>query len=632
MRQMVEEGFMFKCAGQGYSGEDRQKFSSALALAKTFLGQKKRLAGDTYFDRNVRVAEFLIDQKADPSSILASILHGTLPEAEQEITTRFGKDLWSLLSGIAELKTIKTKNKQLTADALRKVILATITDIRIIQVALAVKLENMRRLDVFPEEEQRALAREVLDFYAPLAYRLGMDRMRVQLEDLSFQVVQPEKYQEIAIFLQESREEREGIIAEAIDAVKKVAGDLTILKIKGRPKHIYSIYKKMAVRNVPLPEQFDLLGIRVLVPEIKDSYTLLGILHEQFTPIEGKLKDYIAHPKPNFYRALHTTLLFPGKKTVEVQIVTPEMEEWNEGGLAAHWRYKGLKSEQEFEKKLSWLKSILELQKESSLSEFLETVKVDLFGDKIHCYTPKGAVKELPVGATLLDFAYAVHEEVGNTAVGGRVNGVFVSLKHLLTMGDVVEILTHKHQRPRRSWLKIVRSGKTRQKIRKSLRDVEKLPPMLYRSLKPAVEEERGLMAEAPEFTKALCLLAKCCLPLPGQEIVGLPTKRRVISVHRQECRRAGKEENRWIVVRWKESFRQMLHFFVVGAERSGFLADVLHTLATAGFVVKEAKAKMINQGIVECSFQLVPQDLSALQEMLSRVQKVKGIQKMYFG
>jgi (p)ppGpp synthase/HD superfamily hydrolase len=385
----------------------------------------------------------------------------------------------------------------------------------------------------------------------------------------------------------------------------------------------------LTLRGVPLHEQFDLLGARIIVPEIKDCYTILGKLHEAFMPLEDKLKDYIANPKPNFYRSIHTTIKLPENKVVEVQIRTKEMDEYAEEGVAAHWKYKGSSSDRNFERKMSWLKGILDLQKQGD-KEFLETAKVDVFGDGINCYTPKGSLKELPLGASILDFAYLIHEEIGNTAIGGRVNGKFVPLKYTLSMGDIVEVVTSKNQRPRMNWLKIVKSAKTRQKIRKYLKENEKLPALFYRTPKPAVTEDQGILVESNEHPNALCILAKCCSPVPGNNIAGIITKRRVISVHNQKCRSALKDETRWVGVSWKEAFNQKILFSVVADERSGLLADVLHTIATVGFEIKEAKAKMLNKD-VECSFLLIPQKLDNIKEMMSRVHKVKGIKKMYF-
>ncbi|MBU1976659.1 MAG: HD domain-containing protein [Nanoarchaeota archaeon] len=628
---MGEEKLLELCK-DNYGNSLLPTFRLVLLFSKKIFSDKKRLAGDTVFDHNVRVGIILAENKVSPEILQAGLLHGALQFcSEKEISDNFGKEVLELMKEVDEIKQIKSKNKQLEAEALKKILLTTLKDVRVIFIKLANKLDNLRSISVLPLEDQKKIALEILEVYAPLAGSLGLERIKNPLEDFSLSVLKPQKYKEIINFLEESREEREEFIAKVVSIIKEISeGKVEILKIKGRPKHIYSIYKKIVDRKVPLDEQYDLSGVRVIVKEVKDCYTLLGLLHEKFTPIEGRLKDYIANPKSNFYRSIHTGLKLPDGKVLEVQIRTAEMDEFAEEGLAAHWRYKGIKSDQFFEKKISWLKEVLELQKGEN-KEFLELAKVDVFGDKIYCYTPKGDVKELPKGSCLLDFAFLIHEEVGSKAVAGRVNGNFVPLKQELSLGDVVEVITNKNQRPRRSWIKIVKSTRAKQKIRKSLRMHEKLPALHYYSLKPAVKEEQGVLVESSEFPKAICGLAKCCKALPGEEIVGLVTKRRIISVHKEDCRAALKEESRWISVNWKQTFNQKIRFFVIMGERSGLLADLLNTIATAGFEVKEAKAKFIGAGNVECSFLVVPRDLEHLIELVKRVNKVKGVKKIYF-
>ncbi len=616
---------------QEYREEAIKTFKQAYEFAAQELAHKKRLSGESYFEHNARVAVILIQNRADPETVTAGLLHG-LFYLREKIISLFGSEVWSLVIGGEEIKSIKSKNPHLEAEGLRKIILATLRDVRIVLIKLAAKINNLRTINPLPLEEQKRIAAEALEVYAPLASRLGADAMRVQLEDLAFRILHPQKYAEILNFLTQSQEQREKDIENAITLITKLCkGKVTILKIKGRPKHLYGMYKKMTQRGVKLHEQHDFLGVRIIVPEVKDCYIVLGLLHENLEPVEGRLKDYIANPKPNFYRSIHTGVLLPNGKLLEIQIRTPEMDELAEEGIAAHWRYKGIKSEQNFEKKVGWLREVLNLQKELEGKEFLEAAKIDVFGDEMYCYTPKGDVKELPKGAALLDFAYAVHEEVGNHAVGGRVNGLFVPLTHTLTSCDIVEVLTNKNQRPRRSWMKIVRSAKSRQKIRKSLKEHEKLAPLHYRALKTSIAEEQGVLVEAPEFSAALCTLAKCCWPLPGEAIVGFPTKRRIISIHSPECRAALKEEERWISVQWRQSFSQKIRFYVQAEERSGLLADLLHTIANSGFEVKEAKAKILDTRNAECSFLVIPRDLETVKEMIRRVRKVKGVKKIYF-
>ncbi len=630
---MNQKDFLDFCQKQQYDSNNLKLFKLALDFIKPLKEKKRIQKNDNFFKHNLRVGLVLADNKVMPEVVLAGLLHSLTSISDQKkIKELFGKEVLALILGSEEVKRIKYQNHKLEAEALRKIILTTLKDVRVIIIQLANKLDNLESVEVLPKPEQQRIAAEALEFYAPLAYRLGLDKIKAQLETFAFKTINPRKYKEINEFLRETQEEREKNVKETIELVKKIAhGNVDIVKIKGRPKQVYSIYKKIKDRQINLNDFYDLSGIRVIVPEVKDCYHLLGLLHEKFEPLEGRLKDYIANPKPNFYRSIHTGIKLPGGKIAEIQIRTPDMEEFAEEGIAAHWRYKGLSSEQLFEKKVGWLKNILELNKDIKNKEFLETAKVDIFGDHIYCYTPKGDVKELPKGSTLLDFAFLIHEEVGAKTIGGRVNGRFVPLRKELSQGDVVEIITNKNQRPRRTWIKIVKSGKSRQKIRKYLKQYENLPALHYRDLKPKITEEQGLLAESEDFPNAACLLAKCCYPLPGENIVGIITKRRTISVHSDKCRFALREENRWVPVNWKGTFNQKIHFHVSALERSGLLADLLHTIATAGFEVKEAKAKLIDSLHAQCSFLVIPKDLEHLKSLVVRVGKIKGVKKIYF-
>ncbi|HIH11756.1 TPA: bifunctional (p)ppGpp synthetase/guanosine-3',5'-bis(diphosphate) 3'-pyrophosphohydrolase [Candidatus Woesearchaeota archaeon] len=630
---MNEQQFLLLCSDQGYDQKTLFLIEEALSIAKEHLDPKKRLSGDTYYEHNIRVSAILVENKSPPELVIAALLTGvSSPILKKQLQAQFGDEVIFLLLQLEALKSIKVKNKNLDSENLRKVILTTLQDVRVILIKIANKLDNLRTLAVFPKEEQRRLAEEVLEIYAPLAYRLGSDKLRVQLEDRAFQILEPQEFDRIQRFVQDSAEQRERNVQYAITEMKKIcAHKVEIINIKGRSKHLYSIYKKIKLKKESLQDLHDLTGIRIIVKEVKDCYITLGLLHEHFEPIEGRLKDYITNPKPNFYRSIHTGLKLPNGLITEVQIRTEEMDEWSEEGIAAHWRYKGVKSDQLFEKKIAWLRNLLNVQHDIENKEFLETIKVDLFGDEIYCYTPKGDVKELPKGATVLDFAYIVHEHIGNQCVGARVNGQFVPIKHELHMGDIIEVVTNKNQRPRRSWVKIVRSARARQKIRKSLKQFESLAPLHYRTLKPALNEEQGILVEAPDNPHVLCVLAKCCSPLPGELIRGFVTKRRLVSVHRPDCKESQKEERNHIAVSWKNSFNQPIQFVVKAEERSGLLADLLHTIASAGFEVREAKAKFVDAGHAHCSFKVIPRDLEHLQNLLLRLRKIKGVQKIMF-
>ncbi len=630
---MARSEFISFLEEKKYSTKEIENILHAYDFSQQHLGSVKRLAGDSYFDHDVRVA-YTLGKNGAAADVIAGALLNRITRilSPKKIQEEFGKEVYLLLEKVNEISTVKSRNTSLKAEALRKILLATFSDIRIILIKLADKLENLRDIHFIEQSEQKRIAQEVLDIYAPLAYRLGVDRIKSELEDLAFRTLKPSKYREIARFLAEAQEAREKNVEDAITKIQQIAQEkVHIVKIKGRTKHIYSIYKKITARGVPLSEQYDLLGIRIIVKDPKECYVILGLLHENFEPIEGKLKDYIANIKPNGYQSIHTAILLDNSKRLEVQIRTKQMDEFAEEGFAAHWRYKGLKSDESFERRMSWVKGVLDLQKEGTDKEFLENVKLDVFTEEIYCYTPRGDVKYLRRGASVLDFAYAIHEEVGNTAVGGRVNGKFVALKTELSQGDVVEIVTSKNQRPRRNWLKFVVSARAKQKIRKGVKEYQDLPALHYRTFKPLVHEEHDSLVLAPDHMTASCVLAKCCRPVPPENIVGIITKRRVVSVHLEECRHALKEQDRWIPVEWRKTFTKKVQLFVDADERSGLLADLLHTIASAKFEVQEAKAKFIGIGRSECSFVIVPQEIEKIAALVVRLQKLPGVRRVFF-
>jgi GTP diphosphokinase / guanosine-3',5'-bis(diphosphate) 3'-diphosphatase len=625
------EKFLDLLKEKKYDNKDITIAKKALAFIETILKPYKRISGDTFFDHNVRVAEILLESKSAPEIIIAALVHGTIKYVpEKEVLEKFGREILELIKGVEEIKSVKSKNVVIEAEALRKILLTAVKDVRVILIKLADKLDNIENIDELPKKEQLRVCNEVLDVYAPLAYRLGVDKIRTRLEDRAFEVIHPKNHQEIVNFLEESKEERKTNIKKAIKKIGELVKGIKIIKIKGRPKHIYSIYKKVINRKIPLNEQYDLLGIRIITKEVKDCYVVLGLLHEHFEPIEGKLKDYITNPKQNGYQSLHTAVIFDNKK-IEIQIRTQQMDEFAEEGFAAHWRYKGLKSDNLFEKRMSWLKGVLDLQKEGKGREFLENIKLDLFIDEIYCYTPKGDVKYFSLGATLLDFAYSVHEEVGNKTIGGRINGKFVTMKTKISKGDVIEVLTSKNQRPRRNWLKFVQSGRAKQKIRKSVKKYQGLPALHYRTFKPLVQVDHDTLVDAPDYESASCIIAKCCRPVPKENIVGIITKRRLISVHSPECKQALKEENRWVGVEWKETFTKKIKMYVEATERSGLLADLLHTIARAHFHVEEAKAKIIGTDRSQCSFVIAPKRIDEIEDLIKRIKKVKSVKKVFF-
>ena len=390
----------------------------------------------------------------------------------------FGDEVAALVDGVTKISKIYFKTKEESqAENFRKMLLAMSMDIRVILVKLADRLHNMRTLEFQPELKQRAIAQETMDIYAPIANRLGISWVKVELEDLSFRYLKPELYFDLAKKISLKKREREAYVAEAKAIIHERLSQHGIKgEVSGRSKHLYSIYRKMLSRNVDLDEIYDLIALRILVDDVRDCYEVLGVIHSAWKPIPGRFKDYIAMPKGNMYQSLHTTVIGPHGDRMEVQIRTFEMHSVADAGIAAHWKYKEGKGYDEKDlKRFSWLRQLLEWQQELKDSrEFMDSVKVELFPEEVYVFTPQGDVKSFPKGATPIDFAYSVHSDVGHRCVGAKVNGKLVPLKHELKNGDIVEIITSPHHTPSKDWLKIVKSSRARNRIRAWIKTEER--------------------------------------------------------------------------------------------------------------------------------------------------------------
>jgi guanosine-3',5'-bis(diphosphate) 3'-pyrophosphohydrolase len=444
----------------------------AYEFAEKAHATQKRVSGDPYIIHPTEVAQILADMRLDLSSICAAFLHDTVEDTTiklEDIEREFSKDVAILVDGVTKLSKMTfrtTEEKQ--AENFRKMIIAMSKDIRVILVKLADRLSNMRSLQFLAPHKQKTIAQETLDIYAPLANRLGMSRVKLELEDLCLRFLHPDVYYKLAELVAKSKNEREKYIEDFSDVILEKLAEYDVkAQVLGRAKHFYSMYKKMERRQVDFDELHDVIAFRILVDNITECYKALGVIHAGFRPVPGRFKDYIAMPKANHYQSLHTTVIGPSGERTEIQIRTQEMHLVAERGIAAHWKYKEGRFDSKSHDNVDWVNRLLEWQKDlSDPNEFLETVKVDLFSEDVFVFTPKGEVMELPDGASPLDFAYAVHTDVGNRCVGAKVNGRIVSLKHKLKSGDAVEIITSPTQTPSKDWLKIVKSSRAKAKIR----------------------------------------------------------------------------------------------------------------------------------------------------------------------
>jgi GTP diphosphokinase / guanosine-3',5'-bis(diphosphate) 3'-diphosphatase len=710
---------------------DRSAVERAFAFACERHADQRRRSGEDFIAHPLEVAKVCAGLRLDTDTLCAALLHDTVEDTSaslDEVRETFGEEICRLVDGVTKLTGITFQSRdESQAENYRKMMVAMAADVRVILIKLADRLHNMRTLSALPKQKQLEKSRETLEIYAPLAHRLGIHAIKWELEDLAFATLHPRKYSEIKKLVSQQRAERERYVAEAgeflVAELEKVGIEA---RISGRAKHFYSIYSKMTKKGREFNEIYDLTAMRVIVDSVKDCYGAIGIIHALWKPLPGRFKDFVATPKSNLYQALHTTVIGPEGRPLEIQIRTPEMHELAEYGVAAHVLYKETpsggsgqgKSDGQREK-MTWLRQLLEAEGEQDPEEFLEALKVDLFEDEVFVFTPKGEVKNLSAGSTPLDFAYAVHTDVGHRCVGAKVNGKIVPLHYQLKSGDIVEILTAKQERgPSRDWLALVRTSRARNKIRAFLKrerreDAERrgreifqselrkrgLPPQkiagspiladvireigfrkaddfyvalggakisaktvankLLQRLKtgeavagdetesrPAgvlegrderqrrTQEASAYGIEVKGVEDVVVRLAKCCRPVPGDEIVGYVSLGRGITIHREDCKNVvplKKAPERFTDVSWagdnRASYRVELQ--VDGWDRTRLLEDLSKTFAEAGVNILEAycttKHPMVkNRFVVEVG------DNGQLKQCIARLRNVDSVFDAY--
>ena len=690
---------------------------------------QKRESGEPYIIHPIDVAEILAELGMDTNTIAAGLLHDVLEDTDctyKEMSDMFNEEIASLVNGVTKLGKIEYKSKQeQQADNVRKMLLAMAKDIRVIIIKLADRLHNMRTLKFMSKEKQKLKAKETLDIYAPLAHRLGMSKIKWELEDLSFRYLHEEEYYDLVRQIAEKRVEREAYISSIIDDLYKNLEESGIdSDIEGRPKHFYSIYRKMVNKNKTIEQIFDLTAIRILVNSVKDCYGVLGIVHTIYKPIPGRFKDYIAMPKPNMYQSLHTTVIGPQGKTFEIQIRTFDMHKTAEYGIAAHWKYKegdaGEDKEKGFEKKLAWLRDMLEWQKETSdAEEFMEGFKIDLFSDEIFVFTPKGVVINLASGSTPIDFAYRIHTDVGNRCIGAKVNGKIVPLDYKLKTGEIVEIITSQSAKgPNMDWLNIAKSNQAKSKIKSWLKkakkdeNINKGKELLEKELRKqgvilseitkgdsyerlakrynlhnsddiyaAVgvgsisasafvsrlkEENLGdkvkqsdeeiaknieeHIAKSDRVNKKegnygitvkgesnlMIRFARCCNPVPGDEIQGYITKGRGVSVHRTDCSNLKSliayDPNKVVDVSWgmSKGASYVAEVRVKSDDRMGVLSDIMKVITDSGLHLNALNANSAKGNEALINIKVKIDSIEQLRELMKKIRRLKGVTDVF--
>ena len=679
-----------------------------------------RASGEPYIMHPLAVADILAHLQIDHITLMAALMHDVVEDtsySKEDLEEMFGSEVAFLVDGVTKLNQFQYETKEdRQMENYRKMILAMAKDVRVVVIKLGDRLHNMRTLKHMRSDKQKRIAKETLEIFAPLAHRLGIFNVKWELEDLSFRYLEPEKYYDLVDQMKQKRQVREDIVNDTMSQLTKALGEAHIkADIKGRPKHFYSIYKKMKKDNRDLSQIYDLLAVRVIVDSIPDCYAVLGIAHSLWKPLPYRFKDYISMPKSNMYQSLHTTVIGTMGQPVEIQIRTWEMHRVSEYGVAAHWRYKeGNKNgDKEFDQKVAWLRQVLEWQDTSNPTELVNALKLDVFSGEVFVFTPKGDVVKLPIGSVPLDFAYRVHTDVGHRCVGAKVNGKIVPLDYTLQNGDIVDIITSKTSKPSLDWLNIVGSSESKSKIRnwfkrenkaenieKGLEALEKeakrlnyswkeliadnrlqqvtkqlkagteeemfaacgyggIPVStvllrlieLYKKSKEAEESKRSteqiiekLKSQGQKKTKngtgvlvkgeagVMVRMAKCCNPVPGDDIIGYITRGRGVSVHRCDCSSMGhtpEDLERMIEVSWDGSSGESFHvgIDIQAYDRNGLLMEVMAVLSELKITITNINAK-VQEDTKTVSINVIVdiRDISQLDFVMTKLRRIREV------
>ncbi len=722
-----------------YSLVDKELIQHAYEIAEKAHAGQKRASGEPYITHCVAVATILEEMRVPPAVIIAGLLHDTVEDTTitlHDINKEFGEEVARLVDGVTKLTNLprvsrgdqhaenniaskeqaenetadieiydeqvsKTRKKDLRSETLRKTFLAMGDDIRVVLIKLADRLHNMRTLGYMPEPKRIRIAQETLEIFAPLASRLGIWQMKWELEDLSFRYAYPDKYKEIAQNLATRQEDREQQIQQIIAHLQTILRQAGInAEITGRPKHIYSIYRKMIQKERAFDMVLDLRGVRLIVADIPSCYAALGVIHTHWRPIPHEFDDYIAAPKDNFYQSLHTAVIYDDGKSLEVQIRTPEMDHNAEYGIAAHWRYKeGGSRDDNYESRINWLRKLMDWQQDvEDAQEFVDRMKTDVFQDRVYAFTPRGDIIDLPAGSTPIDFAYHVHTEIGNRCRGAKVNGKLVTLDYVLKTGDQVEILTAKQGGPSRDWLNtnlgLVKTQRARGKIKQWFKKLDREQnlnqgkamlerefrrlglldidlELLYRDLEfrsledlyvglgcgdvslgriinkiseSDKQKSQDLLVARPALGESkktdettvtvlglkgiLTSIARCCNPVPGDEIVGYITRGRGATIHRQDCPNVLRlnDRERLVKVSWGEPHATYpVSIQIKAYDRQGLMGDISNIFLNEDVNILDVKVK-VSHNFAYIFTTVEVGDIAQLSRVLTRIENLPNV------
>ena len=662
---------------------------------------QKRVSGEPYITHPVAVADILADLRLDADTLVAAILHDVIedtPTAKAEIASIFGQVVAELVDGVSKLDQIQFKNRQeAQAESFRKMLLAMVRDIRVIMVKLADRMHNMRTLGVMPPIKRRRSARETLEIYAPIAERLGLYAVKLELEDLGFRALYPYRYKVLERELKRARGNQKEFVGKIAETFKGALKKAQISGgVEGREKHLYSIYRKMQNKHISLNEMVDVYGFRIIVESADTCYRVLGLVHSVYKPMPGRFKDYIAIPRVNGYQSLHTTLFGPNGVPIEVQIRSEQMHRVAESGIAAHWKYKSGGDSfggVEHDRAREWLASLVQIQEGGSSEEFLESVKVDLFPDKVYVFTPKGKILRLPTGATAVDFAYAIHTDIGNRCVAAKVDRRLVPLRTPLRNGQTVEIITAKGATPNPSWSSFLVTAKARAAVRQYLKNLkrgealelgrrllglaleefslslkkvapadlalvvkefnlrdadelfekiglgERLAPLVARRLQPVNETEPGAANLGPLMIAGteglLVTYARCCFPIPNDPIMAYLSAGRGVMIHRQNCGNLAeyrKQPEKWLSVAWEETQGRLFtsEIQLEINNRVGVLAAVASSIAETETNIDQVQLEERDVSNSWLRIQLQVRDRHHLAQVIKTIRRMPDVQRVF--